>query len=117
MNLSSQDYRIAAVVDMSGALRGNNMPESNRLAPTLALHGAKDPIVPVSRAKSVAQFLKSRGIPYELQIYPDQGHFFRGKAQVDALQRSAAFFDSYLSGPEANRATRFTDTSEPLPLP
>jgi len=104
LNLSSQDYRIMAVVDMSGALRGNTMPESNRLPPTLALHGAKDPLVPVSRARSLAEYLKRRGIPHELMIYQDQGHFFHGKAQADALQRSAAFFGTYLGQSDINRA-------------
>ena len=104
LHLSSQDYRIMAVVDMSGALRGNTMPESDRLPPTLALHGARDSLVPVSRARSLAEYLKRRGIPHELMIYPDQGHFFRGKAQADALQRSAAFFGTYLGQSDINRA-------------
>jgi dienelactone hydrolase len=104
LNLSSRDYRISAVVDMSGALRGNNFPESEHIAPTLALHGAKDSIVPVSRAKSLAAYLKSRGIPHELTIYPDQGHFFRGRAQHDAFQRSVIFFNNYLTPPDAHRA-------------
>lgn len=99
LNLSSRDYRIGAVVDMSGALRGNNPPDSDRIAPTLALHGAKDKLIPVSRAKSLADYLKNRGIPHDLVVYPDQGHFFRGKSQTDALQRSAAFFGQYLTTP------------------
>ncbi len=94
LNLSSRDYRVTAVVNMSGALRGNVMPENNRLAPTLALHGAKDNLIPVSRARSLGTYLKSHGIPHEVVVYPDQGHFFRGKAQADALQRSASFFST-----------------------
>jgi carboxymethylenebutenolidase len=112
LNLSSRDYRISAVVDMSGALRGNNMPESNRLAPTLALHGAKDSIVPVSRAKSLAAYLQARGIPHELTIYPDQGHFFRGRAQHDAFKRSVIFFNTYLRPPDAHRAAQSGDDAE-----
>ena len=106
LTLSAKDHRIAAVVDMSGALPGNIMRESDHLAPTLALHGAKDRIVPVSRARSLAVKLKSRGIPHELMVYPDQGHFFRGRAQHDALRRSLAFFDAYLTAPIAGGATR-----------
>lgn len=106
LTLSSRDERIIAVVDMSGALRGNVMPETNRLPPTLELHGGRDAIVPVSRARSLAEELKKRGIPHELMVYPDQGHFFRGKAQQDALQRSAAFFRSYLTPFDTNHAAR-----------
>ncbi len=97
LNLSARDARIAAVVNMAGALRGNNMPE--RLAPTLALHGAKDSIVPVRRARTLARELKEAGIAHDLVIYADQGHFFRGKARHDAFQRSATFFGQYLDRP------------------
>jgi len=111
LNLSSRDYRVAAVVNMGGALRGNNMPESNRIAPVLALHGAKDSVVPVARARQLAQQLKQHGIAHDLVIYPDQGHFFRGKARQDAFQRSAAFFGTYLDRPQNGPATARTGTS------
>ena len=81
-------------------------------------HGAKDAIVPVGRAKSLAAYLQARGIPHELNIYPDQGHFFRGKAQHDALQRSVTFFDNYLVPLDAPRAAHVgvgTGTEPPRP--
>lgn len=99
LNLSARDPRVAAVVNMAGALRGNNMPE--RIAPTLALHGAKDAIVPVGRARTLARELREAGIAHDLVIYSDQGHFFRGKARSDAFQRSATFFGQYLDRPAA----------------
>jgi dienelactone hydrolase len=109
LNLSSQDRRITAVIEMSGALRGNMMPESNRLPPTLALHGAHDSLVSVSRARSLAEYLKERGIPHELVVYPDQGHFFRGQAQEDALERAASFLTTYLHPSLTSRAARARD--------
>lgn len=105
LNLSSRDYRVAAVVSMGGALRGNNMPESNRIAPVLALHGAKDSVVPVGRARQLARQLKQHGISHDLVVYPDQGHFFRGKARQDAFQRSTAFFSTYLDRPQGGSTT------------
>lgn len=113
LNLSSRDYRVAAVVNMGGALRGNNMPESNRIAPVLALHGAKDSVVPVGRARQLAQQLKQHGIAHDLVIYPDQGHFFRGKARQDAFQRSATFFGTYLDRPHTpSTAARSTPPAQ-----
>jgi dienelactone hydrolase len=112
LNLSSRDPRIAAVVNMGGALRGNTMPDSNRLAPTLALHGAKDSVVPVSRARSLGRYLKEHGIPHDVVIYNDQGHFFRGKARQDAFERSAQFFSSYLTGPATSATARSKDGSD-----
>lgn len=111
LNLSSRDYRVAAVVNMGGALRGNIMPESNRVAPVLALHGAKDTVVPVNRARQLTQQLKQHGIAHDLVIYPDQGHFFRGKARQDAFQRSAAFFSTYLDRPQGGPATARSATT------
>ncbi len=105
LNLSSRDYRVAAVVSMGGALRGNIMPESNRIAPVLALHGAKDSVVPVNRARRLAQELKQHSISHDLIIYPDQGHFFRGKARQDAFQRSTTFFSTYLDRPQGGSTT------------
>lgn len=104
LTLSSRDDRIVAVVDMSGALRGNAIPSSNHLAPTLELHGARDPIIPVARAKALANTLSRLGVPHELKIYPNQGHFLRGKAQQDALQRAAEFFGAYLTPSETSHA-------------
>ena len=106
LTLSSRDGRIAAVVDMSGALRGNAIPETNHLAPTLELHGAHDPIVPVSRARALAGTLKQLGVPYELKIYPAQGHFLRGKAQEDAMERATSFFATYLTPADGSRAAQ-----------
>jgi carboxymethylenebutenolidase len=106
LTLSSRDERIAAVVDMSGALRGNVIPETNHLAPTLELHGAHDPIVPVARARALAGTLKQLGVPYELKIYPAQGHFLRGKAQEDAMERATSFFATYLTPADSSRAAQ-----------
>jgi|GEM_PF-1514507 len=105
LNLSSRDYRVAAVVSMGGALRGNNMPESNRIAPVLALHGAKDSVVPVGRARQLARQLKEHGITHDLVVYPDQGHFFRGKARQDAFLRSTTFFSTWLDKPQGGSTT------------
>lgn len=106
LTLSSSDERIVAVVDMSGALRGNVMPVTNHLAPTLELHGAHDPIIPVARARALANTLQQLGIPHELQVYPNQGHFLRGKAQEDAMERATAFFATYLTPSDNSRAAQ-----------
>ncbi len=113
LNLSARDPRVAAVVNMAGALRGNNMPD--HLAPTLALHGAKDAVVPVGRARTLARQLKEHGIAHDVVIYPDQGHFFRGKARTDAFQRSAGFFGQYLERPPASTTARSPGGGEPTP--
>jgi carboxymethylenebutenolidase len=52
--------------------------------------------VPVERAHELERILQRHKIPYLIKIYPDQGHVFRGFAQLDAMGRVAQFFRTYL---------------------
>lgn len=106
---ASRDPRIKAVVDYFGplpvpAMRGGALP------PTLVLHGADDPIVPVAHAAAVEALLKDRGAVCEIKIYPGQGHGFYGAALADANARVAAFLDRHLHGggaaPALSRSAR-----------
>ena len=93
---AQQDSRVRAVVDYFGFVpRGFG---SGRLPPTLVLHGASDPIVPVSNAYALHVILQARGVPHEVQIYPGQGHGFTGAAEADASGRINAFFGRHLGG-------------------
>ena len=92
---AGQDRRIKALVDYFGP-----MPESfariTRFPPTLILHGAADPIVPVANSYAVESVLKNLGVPHEIAVYPGQGHVLVGKAQVDAGRRVSGFLNRYL---------------------
>jgi carboxymethylenebutenolidase len=90
------DPRIKAVVDYFGPVPEGSLQGAARLPPTLVLHGAADPIVPVSNARALEGFLKAKGIPHEVRIYPGEGHGFSGAAQADATARAAAFLDRHL---------------------
>jgi len=93
---AQQDSRVRAVVDYFGFVpRGFG---SRRLPPTLVLHGASDPVVPVSNAYDLQGILQARGVPHEVQIYPGQGHGFTGTAEADASRRINGFFRRYLLG-------------------
>jgi dienelactone hydrolase len=94
--LATQDSRIAAVAELFGGLPEPFTAEAAKLPPILILHGSQDRIVPVDRAHQLEQLLKEHRIPYEIQIYPDQGHVFQGLAQLDALRRVAGFFRKHL---------------------
>ncbi|WP_336492611.1 alpha/beta hydrolase family protein [Methylobacterium nigriterrae] len=61
------------------------------MPPTLILHGASDPIVPVSQAHAIEHLLRQQGTRYEIRIYPGQGHGFTGAAQFDSATRVAGF--------------------------
>ena len=99
---AQQDSRVRAVVDYFGFVpRGFG---SGRLPPTLVLHGASDPIVPVSNAYDLQGILRARGVPHEVQIYPGQGHGFTGAAEADASARINGFFARHLGGRAAGRS-------------
>jgi carboxymethylenebutenolidase len=96
LSLASRDTRIAVLVEYFGGLPGLAAATMQRMPPTLILHGDKDPLVPVQEAYKLEAVLKQKQIPYEMKIYPGQGHGFRGEAKKDALQRTIIFFDQYL---------------------
>lgn len=94
--MATQDSRIAAVAELFGGLPEQFTRDAGNLPPVLILHGAQDTTVPIDRAYELERILQEKRIPYQIQIYPDQGHVFRGLAQIDAMRRVAEFFRSYL---------------------
>jgi carboxymethylenebutenolidase len=96
-SLATQDSRIAAVVDCFGTLPPFVEQHASRFAPTLILHGEDDAVVPVREATQLEAALKAHHIPYEIKLYPGQGHGFTGAALTDAEQRTVAFLTRYLS--------------------
>src|SRR5438874_2657492 len=74
--------------------------------PVLLLHGSSglvwrddaDRLVPASEARKLERLLKQHGRPYEMTIYPGQGHGFEGEASEDAVRRALAFLERHLKG-------------------
>ncbi|KMO32963.1 dienelactone hydrolase [Methylobacterium variabile] len=93
---AASDARVRAIVDYFGPLPDGLAARRPRLPPTLVLHGARDPVVPVSQAHAIARLLAEQGTPHELQVYPDQGHGLTGAAQLDAAARTARFLDRHV---------------------
>ncbi len=73
-------------------------------APTIVLHGANDTNVPVVEAEQVVNNLKSRGVPVEYVLFPDEGHGFRKTPnRIRSTVSIVRWFDRYLgSGPGAS---------------
>lgn len=64
-------------------------------APTLTMHGTKDPLVPLSQAKFLDEALKKAGVESTLVIVEGAGHGFGG---AEVHSRVRAFFDKHLRG-------------------
>jgi dienelactone hydrolase len=97
LEAGAADPRIKAIVDYFGPLPEGMAARNPRLPPTLILHGSADPIVPVANAHKIEKLLQQSGTPYEIKIYPGQGHAFFGPAQLDSANRAAEFLGRYLA--------------------
>lgn len=68
--------------------------------PCLILHGAEDARVPVTQAWGFSRGLKAKGIPFEMVIYPREGHGFPMPLEyqhyVDMLERMKKFLAKHL---------------------
>src|SRR3954452_12635 len=94
--IASADTRVKALVDYFGPLPQGLVNGNGVLPPTLILHGAADPIVPVSNAYAIENLLRSQGTQHEIQVYPGQGHGFHGANQDDADRRVSAFLRRHI---------------------
>ncbi|MBZ5563444.1 MAG: S9 family peptidase [Acidobacteriia bacterium] len=69
-------------------------------APLLVLQGDNDIRVPKEEAEQVVATLKAAGGIVEAHYYPNEGHgFSKRENQIDAIQRTIAWFDRYLKNP------------------
>jgi dienelactone hydrolase len=98
---AGNDRRIKALVSYFGPLPEGAVARDARLPPTLILHGAADRVVPVANAYAVESLLKEQGTPYEMKVYPGQGHGFTGAAHADATRVVLAFLERHLEGRRA----------------
>ena len=66
--------------------------------PTIVLHGANDTNVPVVEAEQVVNNLKSRHVPVEFVLFPDEGHGWRKTpTRIRSTTSIVRWFDRYLN--------------------
>jgi len=82
-----QEYAVRSAVNYVNSIQ----------APILIIHGAKDPIVPVSQAEEMYQALRNAGKTVEMKIYPNEGHGVSDRrAQVKLWLLTFSWFEKYL---------------------
>ncbi len=65
--------------------------------PTLIIHGAADPRVPISQSQEMYTALKWKAVPVEFVTYPREGHGVTERAhQEDFMRRVIGWFEKYL---------------------
>lgn len=68
-------------------------------AATMVQHGANDTNVPVIEAEQIVNTLKSRGVPVEYILFPDEGHGFRKiPNRIRSTTEMVRFFREHLLG-------------------
>jgi dipeptidyl aminopeptidase/acylaminoacyl peptidase len=66
-------------------------------APLMVQHGANDTNVPVVEAEQIVQSMKSRGVPVEYVLFPDEGHGWRKVPnRVRSITSMVEFFRRHL---------------------
>ena len=74
----------------------------NVSTPTMFLHGENDNDVPIAEAEQMYIALKDVGVETVFVRYPREGHGLREpKHQVDAVERSFAWYDRHFAAPQA----------------
>jgi dipeptidyl aminopeptidase/acylaminoacyl peptidase len=67
-------------------------------AATMVQHGANDTNVPVVEAEQIVTHLKSRGVPVEYILFPDEGHGWRKiPNRIRSTVEMVKFFDKHLN--------------------
>jgi dipeptidyl aminopeptidase/acylaminoacyl peptidase len=70
-------------------------------APLFLIHGANDPRVPLGEAEQIHRVLRTKGVPCELAVYPDEGHgLAKLTNRLDAYPRAVDFLDRVLGTAE-----------------
>jgi dipeptidyl aminopeptidase/acylaminoacyl peptidase len=71
----------------------------NAKTPTLIIVGDRDISCPAPQSYEFWHGLKTLGVPVELRVYPNEGHFFADRGHNwDVIARVVAWFDQYLGG-------------------
>ena len=76
---------------------------TSRSAPTLILHGERDPSVPVQQSQEMMEKLKAAGVPAELVVKPGAGHGWAWPEERKDIHRLADWFDRHLQNPSPAR--------------
>jgi dipeptidyl aminopeptidase/acylaminoacyl peptidase len=72
--------------------------------PTLIIHGAADPRVPIGQSQELYTALKWKGVPVEFVTYPREGHGVGERAhQYDFMTRVVGWFEKYLKNDVASK--------------
>jgi carboxymethylenebutenolidase len=95
--LATEDSRIRAVVELSGGIPvGWEDRVTSAMPPVLIIHGMQDSVVPVSEAYKLQSLLERNHVAHQVEILPNESHWFSAAAQPRLLMTCASFLGRYL---------------------
>lgn len=78
--------------------------EGNIIPPILILHGESDDRVPLSQAVGFRRALQGAGLPFEMVVYPREGHIFKERRHwIDMAERVLRFVEKHLGKADAKQ--------------
>ena len=92
----ARNPKVGAVVELAGGIDPTYAARTERMPPTLILHGEQDRRVLPARAKELEILMGKLGAPYEVKIYRGEGHVLSPMAALDALTRGHEFLNRHL---------------------
>lgn len=92
--VAAADKRVRALVEIAGYMPPWSKTE--KMPPTLILHGSEDKVISVKGAYMLASLLKRTHSIGEMEIYPHVGHDIFGTKSDDVTQKMVYFFERYL---------------------
>ncbi len=95
---AARDPRVRAVIELSGGMDPFYASRAEHMPPLLILHGEEDHRVDVDRARELETLMRKLGTPYEIRLYPQDGHVLRPVSTMDAILRGMAFLKRYVTG-------------------
>lgn len=94
---SSDNPRVAAVVEHAGGIWNSKMERVGKMPPVLMIHGRRDARVPFEKyAQPLLTVLRSHSPTVETRFFPDEGHGFTQAAMTDVRDDAVKFFRRYL---------------------
>src|SRR6185312_6841105 len=75
--------------------------------PLLVLQGANDPRVLQQESDDIVAGVRTRGVPVDYVVFPDEGHGFRKKAnEITAYRAMVSFLDKYVKSVPVSESER-----------
>ncbi len=89
---------LRAIVELSGGMPpGWERRLNPQTPPMLVLHGGRDTLVPVSEAHKLAHLLERARVEHQVEIFPEETHWFSQAAQPRLLMTCADFLSRHLA--------------------